>query len=137
MERGSDKHGARMDDALSSEVRGITQAGHDPRAEEWRSAEPAGDDQPDVDRVPGGTDTRAGAPEGMTPEDLQRRAELAAALGKEIWPADTETVQRIVEESNAPDHVRELVARLPQQQTYQGASEVWAAVTGDPPEQRF
>jgi hypothetical protein len=136
MQRGSDKHGARVDDAMSNDVRGLTQAGHDPRAEEWRSAEPAGEDQPDVDRVPG-SDSRAGAPDGMTPDDLDRRAELAAALGKEIWPADADEIQRKVQESNAPDRVRELVARLPRQRVYQGASEVWAVVTGEPPEERF
>lgn len=136
MQRGSDKHGPRVDDAMSEDVRGLTQSGHDVRAEEWRSAEPAGEDQPDVDRVPG-ADSRAGTPDGMTPEDLERRAELAAALGKEIWPADAATIQQRVEESNAPDRVRELVSRLPKQRVYQGASEVWAAATGEPSEERF
>jgi hypothetical protein len=136
MQRGSDKHGPRVDDAMSEDARGITQAGHDSRAEEWRSAEPAGEDQPPVDAVPAGS-TRAGTPEGMTSDDLDARAELAAALGKEIWPADADVIAQKVEESDAPDRVRELVARLPRQRVYQGASDVWAAVTGEPPEQRF
>jgi hypothetical protein len=136
MERGSDKHGPRVDEALKHETRGITQSGHEVRAEEWRSSEPPGEDQPAVDTVPRG-ETRAGTPEGMSAEDLDRRAELAAALGKALWPADAETLQKRLEESHAPDHLRELVARLPGQRTYQGASEVWAVATGEPPERRF
>jgi hypothetical protein len=53
MERGSDKHSARMDDALGAEVDGLIRSGHDNRAD-WNSPEPSGEDQPDVDLVPTG-----------------------------------------------------------------------------------
>jgi len=55
MERGSDKHSARMDDALDAEVRGMMTAGRETRGEAWNSAEPSGEDQPDVDRAPDST----------------------------------------------------------------------------------
>ena len=69
MERGSDKHSARMDDALEAETRGMMTAGRETRGEEWNSPEPSGEDQPDVDRVPDGT-LAGGVPEGMTEGDV-------------------------------------------------------------------
>lgn len=47
MERGSDKHSARRDDALADELRGMLgeAGGH---REEWRDPEPPADDDPDV-----------------------------------------------------------------------------------------
>jgi hypothetical protein len=135
MQRGSDKHGARQDDALSAEVRGMTQAGHDVRAEEWRSPEPVGDDQPMPEPAPDGTVT-GGTPEGMTRSDLDDRAELATLLGKEIWPADASVIKERIREGNGPDRVRDLVASLPQG-TYENTADVWAALTGEREEQRF
>ncbi|WP_075744202.1 MULTISPECIES: hypothetical protein [Actinoalloteichus] len=48
MQRGSDKHGARLDDELSSEVEGLTRANRSTRAEESRDPEPPADDDPAV-----------------------------------------------------------------------------------------
>jgi hypothetical protein len=135
MQRGSDKHGARMDDAMSGEVRGMTQAGHDVRAEEWRSPEPFGEDQPVLTPSPDGT-VAGGTPEGMTRSDLDDRAELAALLGKEIWPADAEVIKERIREGNGPERLRQLVTTLPQGR-YENTAEVWAALTGEREEQRF
>jgi hypothetical protein len=69
MERGSDKHSARMDDALQHETEGLIRSGHDNRAD-WNSPEPSGEDQPDVDRAPNGT-LAGGVPDGMTESDSE------------------------------------------------------------------
>jgi hypothetical protein len=47
MERGSDKHGPRKDDALVEELQGMLgeAGGH---REEWRDPEPPADDDPDL-----------------------------------------------------------------------------------------
>ena len=47
MERGSDKHGPRRDDALAAELRGMLgdAGGH---GEEWLDPEPPADDDPDL-----------------------------------------------------------------------------------------
>lgn len=132
MERGSDKHGFAKDDAMAAEVRGLTHAGHDTRAGEWHSPEPAGEDQPSVDGVP-----RGGAPDGMTAADLEDRAELASFLGKEIWPADSAVVKERVRGSNAPDRIIDLVEQLPDGRVYAGASDVWAELTGEREDHRF
>jgi len=79
MERGSDKHSPRLDDALDGEVRAMVQSGHETRAEESASAEPSGEDQPDVAFSPDGS-IAGGAPEGMTGNDLDERAEIAGYL---------------------------------------------------------
>jgi hypothetical protein len=87
MERGSDKHGARMDDALANEVDGTIQAGRSSRGEAWRDPEPSGEDQPEVDLRPDGA-LHGGVPVGMTEDDVELRSELAQALGKEIYPEE-------------------------------------------------
>jgi hypothetical protein len=136
MERGSDKHGFRQDEALARETEGLTRSGHDTHVEEWRESEPSGEDQPLVSPTPDGSD-RPGTPEGMTPQDLDDRAALAALLGKEIWPAEGAVVQQRVAEGMAPDRLRDLVAGLRPDQVYENVAHVWTEVTGEPAEQRF
>lgn len=48
MERASDKHGPKMDDALEKEMEGLLQGGHPTRAEEALEAEPPADDDPEI-----------------------------------------------------------------------------------------
>jgi len=54
MERGSNKHSPRVDDQMAGEVRGIVQGTAGGRAEEWKTPEPSGEDQPEVTVVPDG-----------------------------------------------------------------------------------
>jgi hypothetical protein len=136
MERGSDKHGFRLDEAMEKETRGMMTSGHDPRGEEWRSAEPSGEDQPDVDLAPNTTLT-GGTPEGMTSEDVEGRSELAALLGKEIWPAEGAQVKQRVRDENGPDRVINLVDRLPDGRVYDNVADVWVDLTGHKESHRF
>lgn len=46
MERGSDKHGARLDDAMKAEVEGLVRSGKSTRADEFLDPEPPADDDP-------------------------------------------------------------------------------------------
>jgi hypothetical protein len=127
MERGSDKHSARMDDALDAEVSGLVRSGHDSRAE-WNSPEPSGEDQPDVDRVPNGT-LAGGVPEGMTEQDVERRSQLAGYLGR-VWPATSEQVLAVAVENDAPEEVLSALRHLPAGQSYDNLQELWTAVAG-------
>ena len=129
MERGSDKHSARMDDALEAEVRGMMTAGRETRGEDWNSAEPSGEDQPDVDRVPDGT-LAGGVPDGMTEADIEQRSELATALGKEIWPADAEALLLKAADTNAPERVLDVLRRLPAGRSFENLQQVWAELSG-------
>ncbi len=135
MERGSDKHSARMDDALEAEVSGLMRAGHDNRAD-WNSPEPSGEDQPDVDLVPSGT-LSGGVPEGMTEDDVEARSELASYLGR-LWPATREELVRVATDNEAPDSVLDQLHSLPMGQQFANLQEVWATLSGGHVEsQRF
>ncbi len=127
MERGSDKHSARMDDALASEVEGLVRSGHDNRAD-WNSPEPSGEDQPDVDRAPHGT-LAGGVPEGMTEQDVERRSEIASYLGR-IWPGTTEQLVQVATANSAPDRVLTALRALPGDRTYENLQDVWLSVSG-------
>ena len=129
MERGSDKHSARMDDALEAEVRGMMTAGRETRAEDWNSAEPSGEDQPDVDLVPDGT-LAGGVPDGMTEVDIELRSELASYLGKECWPCDAERLLVKAAGTNAPEAVLNRLRTLPAGRDYANMQEVWAELSG-------
>ena len=129
MERGSDKHSARMDDALEAEVRGMMTAGRETRGEDWNSAEPSGEDQPDVDLVPDGT-LAGGVPDGMTEADVAERSEIAATLGKECWPADAETLLLKAAETNATERILDRLRQLPKDRQFANMQEVWAELSG-------
>jgi Protein of unknown function (DUF2795) len=73
---------------------------------------------------------------GIDPGDVERRAAIAEALGKEVWPADRDTLVARARESNAPDSVLSALDRLPQGQTFENVQDV-AAALGMGTEQRF
>lgn len=127
MERGSDKHSARMDDALAHDVDGLVRSGHDSR-EDWNSPEPSGEDQPDVDLVPNGT-LAGGVPDGMTEADVERRSELASYLGR-LWPAARDELVRVATENAAPDTVVAQLQALPAGQQFATLQEVWSTLSG-------
>jgi hypothetical protein len=136
MERGSDKHGPRLDDAMAGEVEGAMRAERSTHAEEWRDPEPSGEDQPDVDLAPDGT-LAGGTPPGMTEPDVEGRAELASYLGKEVYPADRERLAEVATARNAPDRVLDLLRRLPGGREYHNVQEAWVALGGHVEEHRY
>ena len=73
---------------------------------------------------------------GIDPADVERRAAIAEALGKEVWPADRDTLVARARESNAPGSVLSALDRLPQGQTFQNVQDV-ATALGMGTEQRF
>ncbi len=136
MERGSDKHSARMDDALEHEVEGMLRAGRDTHAEEWKSAEPSGEDQPDVDRAPD-TTLHGAVPDGMTGDDVEERSRLAAYLGKEVWPATGEQLVEVARNRAAPDVVLDRLRQLPPGRSYVNLQDAWGALGGGIEEHPF
>src|SRR5690242_16028384 len=102
MERGSDKHSGRVDDAMAHEVAGMVTGGRETRAEEWRAAEPAGEDQPEA-TLGAENALLGGTPDGMTAEDVQARSELAGWLGRATFPAVRELLLEHVMDAGAPD----------------------------------
>lgn len=132
MQRGSDKHGFRVDDAMAAEVDGLIRSGHDSRAD-WNAPEPAGEDQPDVDLVPDGT-LAGGVPEGMTAEDVDRRSELASFLDRS-WPATVEEILASAQSHDAPEAVLAPLRALPAGRVYDNLQDLWGALSGGHVEQ--
>jgi hypothetical protein len=126
MERGSSKHGPRLDDEMAHEVRGIVQGNVDSRVEEFHDPEPAGEDQPDPSRVPGGTQT-GGAPPGMTYDEVEERSRLGRFVPMASLPGDRERLIAGARELNAPDDVIAQLSRLPEGR-YETVSQIWAAL---------
>ena len=127
MERGSDKHSARMDDAMSAEVEGLIRAGHDSRADS-NSPEPSGEDQPDVDLVPDGT-LSGGVPDGMTEQDVEQRSEIAGYLGR-VWPATGDQLLQRAAGNGAPDPVLDRLRSVPAGRLFGSMQELWSSVSG-------
>jgi len=136
VERGSDKHSPMVDDQLKHETEGLVRAGRSTHAEEWKDAEPSGEDQPDADLAPSGT-LVGGTPEGMEPDDVEGRAELAGYIGKDAYPLLREQILDLVIDGQAPTRVVDLVRRLPSGTQFTNINEVWTALGGHVESTRF
>jgi hypothetical protein len=123
----SDKHGPRQDDELKHETEGLVRSGHATRVEEWRDPEPSGEDQPDADLAPSSTLT-GGVPDGLTAAGVEERSELAAHLGKEIYPAHRDQVIDRLVQTNAPSRLVTAVRDLPADAEFQNAGELASAL---------
>jgi hypothetical protein len=136
MERSSDKHGPRLDEQMQRETEGLVRAGRSTHAEEWKDPEPSGEDQPEADRAPEST-LVGGTPPGMTPNDIESRAELASYIGKRAYPAVRAQLIDLVMERHAPDRIIDLVKSLPSDRQFHNVNEIWAAVGGNVESDRF
>ena len=134
--RGSDKHGARQDEAMAKEVEGLVRSGHSTHAQEWKEAEPAGEDQPHADLAPN-QDLMGAVPEGMTHDDVEGRSEMAVALGRSPFPGDRTALLQAAQEASATDRVLNRLEQLPEGQTFRNVDEVWTALGGGHETQRF
>ena len=74
---------------------------------------------------------------GTTEAGLERRSALAEALGKEVWPADRDTLLAKAAENNAPDGVLADLRRLPAGQRFENVQEVARALGLGTEQQRF
>jgi hypothetical protein len=78
-----------------------------------------------------------GTPSGTDPADIERRAALAEVLGKEVWPADRDTLLAKAQESTAPDAVLAQLQRLPAGQQFTNIQDVAQALDLGTEQQRF
>jgi hypothetical protein len=78
-----------------------------------------------------------GTPAGTDPGDIERRAALAEVLGKEVWPADRDTLVAKAEEAHAPDGVLAQLRRLPEDQEFGNVQDVAQALGLGTEQQRF
>ncbi|MGY1813072.1 DUF2795 domain-containing protein [Blastococcus sp. SYSU D00820] len=80
--------------------------------------------------------TPATAP-GTDEGSIERRAALAEALGKEVWPADRDTLLAKAQEGTPPDRVLADLRRLPEGRTFGNVQEVAEALGLGTEQQRF
>lgn len=137
MDRGSSKHSPRLDEEMDHEVQGMMAADRPTRAEEWKEAEPAGEDQADPGRLGEPADQQPGLPPGMTPEDVELRSQIGAALPRSVFPTDEAGLLSHLVDSNAPDRLRQLIARLPSGQVFDQVSDVVQALGLHEEDHRF
>ena len=74
---------------------------------------------------------------GTDEAGLERRAAIAEALGKEVWPADRDRLVAKAEESGAPDAVLGQLRRLPGHRAFENVSEVADELGIGTEQQRF
>ncbi|MEV8636795.1 DUF2795 domain-containing protein [Streptosporangium sp. NPDC051023] len=112
-ERGSAKHGPRVDEERKHEVEGTVRGGGPTHAEEWLDPEPIRDTDEELAprRYPPGHEP--GTPAGITPSDVERRSTLAKWLSDARWPADREELTAHAEEKMAPDSLEASLRELP------------------------
>ena len=115
MERGSSKHGPRLDEEMKREVLGTVQGVAGSRTEEWKMAEPAGEDQPDATRVIGAD----------AANDLSR---FGRYIGLSAMPGDRDALRRSAEVLEAPDDVLADLDSLPDDVIFHTVTEIWAAL---------
>ncbi|BFU45230.1 hypothetical protein [Krasilnikovia sp. MM14-A1004] len=116
MERGSSKHSSRVDEQMKHEVLGTVQGIAGGRAEEWKMAEPAGEDQPDPTRTAG---------IGTLNGDLSR---FGRYIGLSALPGDRRALRHSALTLEAPEDVLADLDSLPDGVVYQTVVEIWAAL---------
>jgi hypothetical protein len=115
MERGSSKHSPRLDDEMSQEIRGTVQGVNDGRAEEWRQAEPPGEDQPDAAEI-------------LDDSDGEAFSRFGRYIGRSAMPGRKDALKHSAENLDAPDDVLAALDRLPGDVEYPNVHEIWEAV---------
>lgn len=125
MERGNSKHGPRLDERMATEVSGIVRGGG-ARVEEWHDPEPSGDDQPPAANVVIGH--RAGAPPGMTYEEVEERSRLGKFIPISRLPGDRDALIAGATALRAPDDILRVLSQLPENETYETVNQIWAAL---------
>jgi hypothetical protein len=125
-DQGTNKAGFVRDDVLKKRVQGELKANRAVRTEEDLEPQPSGEDQPVAAR--GGSVPSAGAPSGMTPEDVLVRSDLARHLERSIFPAKRSALLGALHRHQAPDALLDRVSALPGNEEYPNVQAVVRAL---------
>jgi hypothetical protein len=112
---------------MDQQVRGMLQGTAGGRAEEWRLAEPTGEDQPGATAVPQG-DYPTGAPAGVGNAQSEQFSRFGRYIGSSALPGSRDRLRRSAEVLLAPDDVLAELDRLPTDATYRTVAEIWEAL---------
>lgn len=129
MLRGSDKHGARIDEAMVHDTRSLLQgAPVEARSQESREQEGPGDGEPVPDALLTG-DRGVVDADMLGHDEVEARSTLAAWLPRTVWPADREALIGAAQERNAPAEVVDRLRELPDG-VFSHTEAVWEALGG-------
>jgi hypothetical protein len=129
MERGSDKHGPRLDEALKHDTSSLVHGSPvESRASEAREQEGPADGEPTPDALLTG-DRPPSDPDTLSHDEIEARTELGRHLQPSIFPADRAA---IVASAQRMEGSEDLVARLSQlpDGTFDHLEAVWEALGG-------
>lgn len=128
-DRGSDKHGPRIDEELAEAARPMEQGGpSDARAEEDRQQEAPDDFDPVPDSRVGRAAEGSPVPE-IADDPKEAKREIAASLEPSIFPASRAEVLESAETNHAREPVIRALAALPPGETWGGIEDLWRALT--------
>jgi hypothetical protein len=100
---------------MHQEVLGAVQGITESRAEEWKMAEPPGEDQPEPTQI-----TTAGSANALS--------RFGTYIGLSAMPGDRDALIRSAEILAAPDDVLADLNRLPEGVIYHTVTEIWSAL---------
>lgn len=126
MDRGSDKHGPRLDEQQKQETEGLVRGGGTSRAQEWKEPEPmpaAGEQEPRK-YAPG---HEPGTAKGIDAYGVELRSDMARWVPDSIFPAGREELVRQAERPEVPDAVARALEKVPEGQ-YRNIGEVAEAL---------
>ena len=125
MERESDKHSPRVDDAMARDVDSLLHGA----AEESRSQEGRLQEDPAVGPGRRFDDVRPGTE--MSDAEVEQRAELSRHLAAVQFPARRDDLLAAARADHAPDVIVEALRGLPADEAYETVQAVWQALGGN------
>jgi uncharacterized protein DUF2795 len=127
MERASDKHAQRLDDAMAADTRSMTQgAPIEARDRDERLQE--GGEGPEAATRPRGPNAEADPGFGLDERD--GRSELARHLRPSAFPGDREALVAVALDENAPGAVLDALRALPDGMVFENVEAAWEALGG-------
>ena len=125
MDRESNKHSPRVDDALAHDVDSLLHgAAEESRAQEGRLQEaPAVGPGRRFDEPLPGMD--------LTDADVEKRAELSRHLAAARFPAGRDELLAAARDDHAPDDLMQALDQLPADQAFETVQAVWQALGGN------
>ena len=130
MERGSDKHSPRVDEAIESHISGLITGGREGRAEEFREQEGPAEGEPTPDALVRSGDEEGAGGFSLSHDELEARSEIARHLRPSVFPARPGALVETAMAEHAPQWVVDRLSTLPDG-LYDHFEAVWEALGGE------
>ena len=124
MERETDKHSPRVDDAMAHDVESLLKgAPEESRAQESRLQE-------DPSVGPGRRFDAEPAGSGISAREADQSAELSRHLASADFPAHRDQLMAAAQDNEAPEDIVNALGLLPDDRTFDNLQAVWVALGG-------